>query len=68
MINANLAYFISTPILTVISFGICMWIYNRDMEQIIRNSFKKALKDVYKESQNENVIFSNRFNNKRGNN
>lgn len=44
-----LIYLFCAPIVTVISFGICMFLFNRDAELIIKNGFKKALKDTYQE-------------------
>lgn len=55
MTNGNLilVYLICTPVVSLISFGLCMFLYNRDAELIIKNGFKKAIKEVYKENRDE---------------
>ena len=37
------------PLIIVISLGIFLFLYSRDIEIIIKKAFKKALKEFYKE-------------------
>jgi|GEM_PF-6115276 len=38
------------PLINLISLGAFIFLYGRDIELIIKNAFKKALKEAYREA------------------